>query len=100
MSTRIGFNQVIDGTLVPAGWQRITSLPSAATLTVPASAKIALIQCETQNVRFRDDGTDPEAGVGMLMVAGNPPFLYTGDLSALRFIETAASASLNVLYYQ
>jgi hypothetical protein len=93
-------SQVVDGGLQPKGWQRITSLSAAAGLTVPTGARVALIQCETQNVRFRDDGTNPTATVGMLLVAGNPPILYTGDLHAVKFIEATVSASLNVSYYQ
>ena len=60
---------------------------------------VALIQAEDQNVRWRDDGTDPTASVGMLLEAGKD-MLYTGDLGAIKFIEEAASAKLNVSYYE
>ena len=58
------------------GYQQITSLSSAASLTVPTTDKngsfqkptFALIICETQNVRWRDDGTAPTASVGMPLI--------------------------------
>jgi hypothetical protein len=88
------------------GYQPITDLSSAVGLTVPVrtpdgmstKANFALIVAETQNVRWRDDGTDPTASVGMLLVAG-VPFQYDGDLSRIKFIETTASAKLNISYY-
>ena len=81
------------------GYQQITSLSSAAGLTVQKGAAGALIQCETQNVRWRDDGTDPTTTVGMLLEAGKELVYEAGNLAALKFIEVSASAKLNVTYY-
>jgi len=89
------------------GYQQITSLSSAASLTVPArtpngsaaSPRLALLQCESQSVRWRDDGTSPTASVGMILNVGDQPYPYDGDLNKIKFIETAASAKLNVSYY-
>jgi len=89
----------VEGNLIPAGYQQITSLSAAAALTVPAFSRIALIRAEDQNVRWRDDGTDPTASVGQPL-AVDEDILYTGDLSAIKFIEEAASAILNVSYYR
>lgn len=88
------------------GYQQITSLSAAATLTVPTTDKnglfqkptFALIICETQGVRWRDDGTAPTASVGMPLSAGIP-LQYDGDLTKIQFIEQAASAKLNISYY-
>jgi len=80
------------------GYQQITSLSAAASLTVPARATRALIIAQTQGVRWRDDGTNPTASVGMPLPAGTV-LSYDGDLSRIRFIETAASAALNISYY-
>ncbi len=90
--------------LTPFAYQQITSLSAATALTVPAPtnsvpATLALIQAETQSVRWRDDGTNPTASVGMVLAAGET-LPYTGDLTKLRFIETTASAKLNVSYYR
>ena len=82
----------------PLGYQQITSLSAATALTVPSGASLAWVQAEVNNVRFRDDGTNPTASVGFLLLATND-FTYIGDLSAVKFIETTASATLNVLYY-
>lgn len=81
------------------GYQQITSLSAATALTVPAGAARAVIQCETQNVRWRDDGTSPDATTGMLMKTTDQPYLYEGQLARLKFIEATANAKLNIVYY-
>lgn len=88
------------------GYQQITSLSAAAALTVPqrdatgANQKpvLALIVAEGAAVRWRDDGVDPTASVGMPLAVG-VPFAYDGDLSRIRFIQQAGTATLNVSYY-
>ncbi len=97
-ATRDHFAVAGIGVLAPKGYQQITSLASATALTVPTGAVIALIQAETQSVRWRDDGTNPEAGVGLVIAAGDT-IAYTGSLSAFKVIETTGSAKLNVSYY-
>lgn len=88
------------------GYQQITSLSAAAGLTVPTIDKngnkqqptFALIIAESKDVRWRDDGTDPTASVGMPLAIG-VPLQYDGDLTRIKFIETSASAKLNISYY-
>ena len=88
------------------GYQQITSLSSAQFLTVPTTdanglackPSFALITPLTQSVRWRDDNTAPTASVGMPLLAG-VTLQYDGDLTKIRFIETTASAELNVTYY-
>jgi len=59
----------------------------------------ALIQCETQDVRWTDDSdVDPTATVGMLQKV-NTVLEYSGDLSKIRLIQVAATAVLHVSYY-
>lgn len=93
---------VVDGQDHCIGFQRLddTDLIAAVALTVPAGSRFCLVQCEdsTQSVRYRSDGTNPTAGVGMLMVAGRM-IVYTGDPRKLKFIRTVAGAVLNVEYY-
>lgn len=89
----------VSGTLTPRGYEQITSLGTAQALSVPAGANLALIQAQGQAVRYRDDGVGPTATVGMPIAAAGS-LSYNGDLAALRFIEQAAGAVLNVLYYQ
>lgn len=59
----------------------------------------AMLQAETQNVRIRDDGTDPTTGVGFLLYATAVPYKFEGDISALRVIEATASGKLNYCIY-
>lgn len=80
------------------GYQQISAPAAATALTVPAGSDYAIIQALTQNIRWRDDGVDPTASVGMQLTAGLD-FLYSGDLSALRVIQEAGSAEVNVSYY-
>lgn len=84
---------------VPLGYQQITDLSASTGLTVPAGAKYAVIVAEAQAVRYRDDGTDPTATVGMPLAVG-AQMVYSGTLSALRFFEQTGGANLNVLYYR
>lgn len=73
---------------------------TATSLTVPATATFALINVEGTNVRWRDDGTAPTASVGFVMYAGAIPQMFSGDLAAVKFIQTAATATINVAYYR
>ena len=88
----------LKSTTVCLGYQQITSLSSATGLTVPQGATLALIVPETQNVRWRDDGTDPTASVGMPIFVG-ASLSYDGDFNKIRFIQETASAKLNISYY-
>lgn len=75
--------------------------PSVATAlpTIPSGTSEAFVVCETQSVRWRDDGTNPTASVGVLLPV-NTPFPYIGSLARIKFIETTASATCFVSYYQ
>jgi hypothetical protein len=80
------------------GYEQITSLGSATGLTVPANAIYAILQAEAQVLRYRDDGTDPTASVGMMLYPGGS-FTYNADLTAIKFIQADSGGILNVLYY-
>jgi hypothetical protein len=88
----------LKSTTVCLGYQQITSLSSAAGLTPPQGATLALIVPETQNVRWRDDGTNPTASIGMPIFVG-ASLSYDGDFNKIKFIEETSSAKLNVSYY-
>lgn len=91
--------QIKDASLyTPKGYQQLTSLLAAATLTVPSGALYAWIGAESQAVRWRDDGTAPTASVGIELAAG-AYFWYDGSLATIQFIQETASAKLNVSYY-
>lgn len=89
------------------GYQQLATLSSATGLTVPSidpntgltvKANFALITPEAQAVRWRDDGTDPTASVGMPLAAG-VTLQYDGDLSKIKFIEQTGGAKVNISYY-
>ena len=88
------------------GYQQITSLSSATSLTVPqrtlnglnAKPVFALIIAEGQPVRWRDDQINPTASVGMPLAIG-VPLQYDGDLTNIKFIEQVSGAILNISYY-
>lgn len=92
---------VADAYRAPIGYEQLTGLSSAKGLT-PATyegASYAIIQAEDQNVRWRDDGTNPTTSIGMMLTA-EQQIAYFGDLSAIKFLEETASAKLNVSYYR
>jgi hypothetical protein len=88
------------------GYQQITDLSGATFLTVPTknlsglagTPSIALITPEAQAVRWRDDGVNPTATVGMPLAVG-VTLQYDGDLTLIKFIEQAGGAKLNISYY-
>lgn len=89
---------VILGNRTPKGYQQIVGLAASTALTVPAGALVAVITTEGQNVRWRDDGTAPTAAIGFNLNVGQALF-YDGSLAALKFIQQAATATLNISYY-
>lgn len=88
--------QYVPGT--PLGFQQITSLTAAVSLTVPAGARTAWLSIETANVRMRDDGTAPTATVGLVLVSGND-YMYSGNLPAIKLIAATGTPVVDVLYY-
>ncbi len=80
------------------GFESITGLNLAKGLTPPVGATFAIISPSAQAVRWRNDGVDPTGSVGIPLAALGT-LRYGGSLSAIKFIEQAASATLNVSYY-
>ncbi len=93
---------VVDRKLKVAGFEQITGLSSAKGLTqpIPNRADVAHIQCEGQDIRWRNDGTNPTATIGMRLITTSSGMWYTGPLDAIRFIEEAATAKINVTLYR
>jgi hypothetical protein len=88
---------VADAAVEPAGYRQLT--PSVAQGVSIPNARVALIRALNQNVRFRDDGSDPTSSVGFRLHAGQSIW-YIGDMKQLRMIEEAASAEVNILGYK
>jgi hypothetical protein len=92
-------NAVTFSAMHTLGFQRLTSLASATSLTVPNGSMEAFIICTGQTVNWRDDGTAPTSSIGMPLLV-NTPFPYTaGNMSQIQIIQTAASATCNITYY-
>lgn len=82
------------------GYEQLTGNAAANALkNVPANVRFALIQVEGQPVRWRDDGVNPTIAIGMRLLPTGEGMRYMGDLKSLRFIEEAASGTVNVTYY-
>jgi hypothetical protein len=95
-----GVGSVLTEKDTPNGFETVFPLTTSTGLTPPKiGTRFALIEIEDQNVRFRDDGTDPTASVGTLLSIGQI-FIYPGDMSLAKFIEVDAGAKLNVSYYK
>jgi len=96
--------RAIGGTRGSNGYQQITDLSSATSLTVPTTnpaSFYAVIQCEgtaLNYVRWRDDGTAPTSSVGMQLFCGSE-LNYHGPLDAIQFINGTGSNKINVTYY-
>lgn len=81
------------------GYQQLSSLSGATALTIPEGTSLAVCTVETQAVRWRDDGTNPTASVGMPLAVGDTLFYDSAKLAGLKFIEQTASAKVSVSYY-
>ena len=91
-------------------YAQVTSLSSAASLasSIPNRNQGGMdrgpwhgveMQAESQNIRWRDDGTAPTASVGMILYAGDAPIIFEGDMFSVELIEVAASAKLNLRFF-
>jgi len=94
----------IQSNLISVGHEQLTTASGAVGLTASnyAGARYAYISVSGSAVRWRDDGISPTAAVGQLLATGGTtqPFLYTGPLNQIEFIETAADATVDVSYYK
>ena len=90
------------------GYQQIVGAVASTALTVPSRDPVtglagtpiqAVIICDGAGIRWRDDGVAPTASVGMPIAVGTT-FVYDGDLTRLRIIQQAATATINVAYYK
>lgn len=85
---------------IPTGtFTPVTVSSTAIGFTPPANSTWCILSIETNSVRWRDDGTNPTASIGVPMVAGEK-ILYTASLSAIKFIRQSADASLQGACYK
>jgi hypothetical protein len=94
------------GTVTPLGFETITVSSTAIGFTTasisPAgrSASVAVGYVATGAIRYRDDGVDPTAAVGM-PIAASTQFQVCGVLAIRQFkmIRQTIDASISVSYY-
>lgn len=77
-----------------------TLAPAAATaLTIPVGTSRIRITSTGQACRWRNDGTNPTAAVGMYLPVNTMLELEIADLARFRIIEVAATAAVDVSYW-
>lgn len=67
--------------------------------TIPTDAKFAVIQAQTQALRWRDDGSDPSGDWGMLIPV-NESLEYYGPLNSIKLIADVAGGIAFVAFYK
>jgi hypothetical protein len=81
-------------------YEQITGLSSIKALNPPDSVAFALITPESQAVRWVGSPTETlSSTVGYPLAAGNELEIEADALTNFRFIEQAAGAKLNVVYF-
>lgn len=89
--------------VIPLGHQQITLTSGTVqglNLTGITGICGVMINAETQNVRYRDDGQVPTSSSGFVLKTTDPPFEYIGPLKMLQFIGASSGAILNVAIYK
>lgn len=64
----------------------------------PAAGGIDFVRmwCEGQPCRYREDGNDPSAGVGMVLLPNTELIVRQGQFGPFRIVQEQATAKLNV----
>jgi hypothetical protein len=81
------------------GYQQITDLSAAVSLTIPAGTSVIEMMPHTQGVRFRADRTDPTASVGYPINTNTTYTMTISNPTDIRVIQSAANAVLNINYF-
>lgn len=101
--TPSGGTQAAPYAATPLGFGQQATFSTSTTLpAIPVGTICAVVAVETNPVRYRDDGVAPTATVGQLVTVGQPLSLceISSGLSAVRFIPTTGSATIDVSFYK
>lgn len=82
----------------PLGYVQVASFSTLQTLTPPAGATAMVLSVEGNAIRWRDDGTNATASVGMPVAVGQT-FSYSGNMGAFTMIPQTGSATVDIAYY-
>ena len=88
----------------PVGFEQLTAIGATAKglAIIPADANKAIMTVENATLRYRDDGTDPTADVGLkVFIAGTIILNSRDSLTKFKAIRTGGTSSeTNVAYYE
>lgn len=82
-----------------SGVAAATGFAAIAGGSIPDGTEFVEVTVGAQAVRWRGDGTNPTAAVGMPLAVGSTRFFTQQQLSAVRFIEQVAGAVLDCTFY-
>lgn len=89
--------------LVAVGFQTISQTNSTAQglNTTCSAGKLFHVSIETQNARYRADGTNPATTTGVLLLTTNSPYLLEAEPSKLKFFRAAGGTSkISIMAYK
>lgn len=91
--------------MVALGTCQLTSLASSTGLAscsggIPTGANAVVLRAEAQALRYRSDAGAAASTAGVPILIADPPLFFQGALTGLRFIESAGSGKLNILFYR
>ena len=85
----------------PVGYVQQSVSAAAGLSSIPSDANKAIIQPETGDIRYRDDGTAPTSSVGMYLFADNTLTIESlAMLNAIQLIAVSGTVTVNISYYK
>ena len=88
----------------PVGFEQLTAIGATAKglASIPADANKAIMTVENATLRYRDDGTDPTADIGLkVFIAGTIILNSRDSLTKFKAIRTGGTSSeVNCSYYE
>jgi hypothetical protein len=92
----------VDQARVVTGYHQHAAGTIDAVAAVKGTGSVVMIQAESVSLRYRADGVDPSATVGVLLAAGECHTLNVGEgnISNIKVIGTAVNAILNVTAFR
>jgi len=85
--------------------QQLTVSNTAVGLSVPSitgagqQVRMAVVMVTGNSIRYRDDGTNPTASVGILIQPNTPIIVCQSSLAVIKFIRETSDAILDIAYY-
>jgi hypothetical protein len=87
----------------PLGFQKLTISTSAVGFTKPAvtpTVRAVTVTVETNNIRYRIDGSDPDATTGHLLYDGDVlDITNVNSINSFKAIAVGSDATIHITYY-